>query len=91
MLTEARAVIGDVDLVPLGRGVQDLACDIGDAGLRTLDALHLASATLLRDELTAFVAYDSRLVAAAKAAGLPTATPSHGEPLTADPGPQPDE
>jgi predicted nucleic acid-binding protein len=74
-LTEARAVIGDVDLVPLDRGVQDLACEIGDPPLRTLDALHLASALLLRDEVTAFVAYDERLVNAARAAGLPTTSP----------------
>jgi uncharacterized protein len=75
-LTEARAVVADVDLVPLDRTVQDLACDIGEAPLRTLDALHLASAVLLRDELSAFIAYDHRLMHAAKAAGLPVATPS---------------
>ena len=75
-LTEARAVIGDVDLVPLDRGVQDLACEIGDPSLRTLDALHLASALLLGDEVTAFVAYDARLATAARAAGLPTTSPS---------------
>lgn len=80
VLTEARAVIGDVDLVPLDRGVQDLACDIGDPPLRTLDALHLASAVALRDELTAFVAYDLRLANAADASGLPTATPGQQPP-----------
>lgn len=74
-LTEARAVIGDVDLVPLDRGVQDLACEIGDPPLRTLDALHLASAVLLGDDLTALVAYDDRLLTAARATGLPTITP----------------
>lgn len=74
-LTEARAVIGDVDLVPLDRGVRDLACEIGDPLLRTLDALHLASALLLRDEVTAFVAYDERLATAARAAGLPSTSP----------------
>jgi predicted nucleic acid-binding protein len=74
-LTEARAVTGDLDLVPLDRSVQDLACEIGEPPLRTLDALHLASAVLLRDELTAFVAYDDRLLSAAQAAGLPTVRP----------------
>lgn len=74
-LTEAHAVNADVDLVPLDRGVQDLACDIGGPLLRTLDALHLASAVLMRDELTAFVAYDQRLLDAAKAADLPITTP----------------
>jgi hypothetical protein len=57
--------------------VQDLAWDIGDPLLRTLDALHLASAVLLRDELTSFVAYDQRLIAAAETIGLPVITPSH--------------
>lgn len=73
--SEAHAVINDVDLVPLDRAVQDLACDLGDPSLRTLDALHLASAILMRDQLTAFVAYDHRLLDAAKAAGLPVTTP----------------
>lgn len=75
VLTEARVILGDIDLAPLDRGVQDLASDIGDPPLRTLDALHLASAVLLRDELTAFVAYDERLIGAAQSAGLPTTTP----------------
>jgi uncharacterized protein len=74
-LTEARAVIGDIDLVPLSRAVQDLASDVGHPLLHTLDALHLASAVLLSDELTAFIAYDQRLTSAARAAGLVVATP----------------
>ena len=41
-----------------------------------LDAIHLASALAIRRELTAFVAYDKRLLAAAKDAGLPTASPA---------------
>lgn len=90
VLSEARAVVGDLDLVPLDRGVQDLACDIGEPPLRALDALHLASAVLLRDELTAFVAYDHRLTGAAQSAGLPTATPSHTEPTAAEQGAQPE-
>lgn len=36
-------------------GVQDVAWDIGDPSLRTLDALRLASALLLARDLTAFV------------------------------------
>ncbi len=75
-LIEAHALIGDVDLVRLDRGVQDLACEIGDPPLRSLDALHLASAVLLGDELTALVAYDDRLVAAARAVGLATVAPT---------------
>ena len=75
VLAEARAVVGDLDLVPLDRAVQDVACDIGAPVLRTLDALHLASALLLGETLTEFVAYDRRLADAARAAGLVVATP----------------
>lgn len=74
-MVEARAVVGDIDLVPLDRAVQDVACELGDPLLRTLDALHLASALLLGHELTAFVTYDPRLVEAAMAAGLPVRVP----------------
>lgn len=72
---EARAVVADLDLVPLDGAVQDLACEIADPLLRTLDALHLASAMLLSEELSAFVAYDHRLTSAAEAAGLAVASP----------------
>lgn len=74
-VTKARTVVTDVDLVPLDRAVQDLAVGIGGAALRTLDALHLASALLLGSELIVFVAYDRRLRDAARDAGLTVAAP----------------
>jgi uncharacterized protein len=80
VLAEARAVVGDLDLIPLDRAVQDVASDIGDPLLRTLDALHLASALLLGDALTAFVAYDQRLTDGARAAGLVVAAPGRTPP-----------
>ena len=75
VLAEARVVVGDLDLVPLDRAVQDLAADLGASTLRTLDALHLASAVLLGNHLSAFVAYDHRLAAAARDEGLEVAAP----------------
>lgn len=72
---EARVVVGDLDLVPLDRAVQDLAAQIGSPVLRTLDALHLASAVLLIEHLTAFVAYDHRLADAAQSEGLAVFAP----------------
>jgi predicted nucleic acid-binding protein len=80
VLAEARAVVGDLDLIPLDRAVQDVACDIGNPLLRTLDALHLASALLLGDALSAFIAYDHRLVEGARAAGLAVAAPGQVAP-----------
>lgn len=72
---EARVLLGDLDLVPLDQAVQDLAADIGDSSLRSLDALHLASAVLLREYLTALVVYDHRLAGAAESEGLTVAAP----------------
>src|SRR5699024_11478216 len=53
-LTEAQGVVADLDLIPLGRGVHDIACDIGNPSLRTLDALHHDSAVLVHGAPTAF-------------------------------------
>jgi uncharacterized protein len=47
--------------------------------LRSLDAIHLASAEDLEDALTAFITYDKRLAAAARERDLPVQTP--GGPL----------
>jgi len=74
-LLEARAVLADLDLVPLGRTVQDLACDLGDPLLRTLDALHLASSLILGDALAFFVSYDVRLANAARSQSLTVVAP----------------
>jgi uncharacterized protein len=43
--------------------------------LRSLDAIHLATAMQVRDDLEAFVTYDLRLLEAADHAGLPVASP----------------
>jgi predicted nucleic acid-binding protein len=83
VLARARAVVGDLDLVALDRAVQDVACDVGDPLLRTLDALHLASALLLGDALATFVAYDQRLVEGARAVGLDVASPGQSAPRRA--------
>jgi len=48
---------------------------IGDPLLRSLDAIHLATAYGLRSVLTSFVSYDHRLLDGAKALGLPAAAP----------------
>ena len=53
----------------------DAASDLGPAILRSLDAIHLATAVAFGDHLTAFVSYDDRLLGAAEAVGLPTLAP----------------
>ena len=46
------------------------------AALRTLDAVHLATALAIRSDLDAFVTYDDRLAEAARAVGLPVVRPA---------------
>ncbi len=70
-----RIVLSGLDLIPLTGAVVDLATEIGTPVLPSLAALHLASASLLGDDLTAVVAYDHRLIAAAQEIGVEVASP----------------
>lgn len=71
----AGLVLAALDLVPLQRPLLDSASALPDPALRTLDALHLASALCLGSALSVLVAYDVRLLRAAAAAGATTAQP----------------
>lgn len=74
-VAEARQLLAGLDLVPLGNEVLDHAGRVDPVTLRTLDAIHLASALTLSDGVTAFVVYDTRLAGAANAAGFQTVAP----------------
>jgi uncharacterized protein len=54
--------------------VRDLAAHI-PANVRTLDAIHIASAESLEEYLTVLVSYDERMLVAARDRGLPVAHP----------------
>jgi predicted nucleic acid-binding protein len=71
----ARSLLAGIDVMPLGPAVVDLATRVGPASLRSLDAIQLATALLVRDGLAALIAYDRRLVEAAVAEELPVVTP----------------
>ncbi|QGK69274.1 PIN domain-containing protein [Allosaccharopolyspora coralli] len=61
--------------------VRATAAAFPEAGLRSIDAIHLATASaVLVPGLTAFVTYDMRLLEAAEAQGLPTACPGRNRP-----------
>ena len=74
-LPESYLVIRRTTEIELTDEVLSKAAGVRPATLRTIDAVHLASALVLRRELTTFVSYDKRLLAAAREAGLPTASP----------------
>lgn len=73
------ATVGRLFRLEIDSTVRATAAAFADPALRSLDAIHLATAKLLTDEsgtaLTAFVTYDDRLLASAQTAGLPTASP----------------
>ena len=68
-------VLGRVAGIALEPPTLAAAATIGPATLRTLDAIHLASASVLGADLEAFVTYDRRLADAARAIGMPVASP----------------
>lgn len=69
-IPEAVALLDSLDLIPVSADIIDGASLIGEPALRSLDAIHLASAKAVQNELSSFVVYDARLAAAAIAAGL---------------------
>lgn len=73
---EARRLLDGLDLIPLKHAVLDHAGRVDPVGLRTLDAIHLASASTLSDGPTAFVVYDTGLAGAADAAGFEIVAPT---------------
>ncbi len=68
-------ILSAIALLALDRPTLRLASMLGPSQLRTLDAIHLASALQLGADLETFVTYDLRQAAAAAAAGLSVETP----------------
>ena len=75
LTARADDVLGAITLVGIDEPVLRLAESAGDGVLRTLDAVHLATALSLGDLPEAFVTYDDRLAAAARRAGLSVLQP----------------
>ncbi len=63
-------------LVALDEEIRTLATVVRPPTLRTLDAIHLATALTVRQDLLAVVTYDVRLAEAVEAAGIPPLSPS---------------
>lgn len=75
LLPPARDLLRGIDLVPMDTAIVETAAELTPAVLRSLDALHLATAIELGAGLDAFVAYDPRLAVAARDAGLMVVQP----------------
>jgi predicted nucleic acid-binding protein len=71
-----RRALRDMAFIDLGRDLLDQAGTLTPPGLRSLDALHVAAALSLGDDLDELVTYDVRMAAAATASGLMVASPA---------------
>jgi predicted nucleic acid-binding protein len=75
LIARAAELLDALALLPLDRGLLAGAGALAEPALRTLDAIHIAAAADL-SPLDAFVSYDERQSAAARLAGLRTASPA---------------
>ena len=75
-LVSARDWLGGMSLVPMDQAVLEEAASIGPRVLRSLDAIHLATARQLGTDLGVIVTYDRRLAEAAIELGMPVASPA---------------
>jgi predicted nucleic acid-binding protein len=75
-LVRANAALSTVTLLPLDDATLESAADLEPPELRSLDALHLASALSLGDDLGRFYCYDVRLATAGRTLGLDVRQPS---------------
>jgi predicted nucleic acid-binding protein len=69
-------VLQRLDLVRVNDRILNAAGLLRPLELRSLDAVHLATAVELGAELGALVAYDARMAAAAKSLGIKVVQPS---------------
>jgi predicted nucleic acid-binding protein len=74
-LASGRRVLDRVDLVRVNDRVLNLAGMLLPLELRSLDAIHLATATRLGADLSDIVTYDDRMAAAARAMGYRVSSP----------------
>lgn len=73
---DARAVLDSLTIITLTTALFEQVGRLEPAVLRSLDALHLAVALDLGDDLEAVVSYDDRLTEAAYANGLTALAPA---------------
>jgi len=75
LLPDARELLFAFSCIAIDDDIVEGAMNEPDRMLRSLDAIHLATARILAPELDALVSYDDRVLRAATEAGLTTASP----------------
>lgn len=72
----ARRWMFGLSLLPIDDAVLDVAAELEPMGLRSLDAVHVATAITIHDDLGVLFTYDDRMARAAEAHGLRVAQPA---------------
>jgi len=75
LLPDARDLLSAFSYIAIDDDFVEGAMNEPDRGLRSLDAIHLATARILGGDLSAIVSYDDRLLKAAADAGLGIESP----------------
>jgi predicted nucleic acid-binding protein len=75
-IVRATEVLDGLSLLALDDALLDSAAAIDANELRSLDAIHIASAQQLETELHALVSYDERMLTSARAMGVPVSRPT---------------
>lgn len=75
-MPRARAVLDSITITTLPTSLFERAAELEPSLLRSLDAVHLAAALDLGDELDGLVTYDDRLTEAAKLHGVSVVVPT---------------
>lgn len=72
----ARAGLTAVTLLPIDCPILEAAADLDSPELRSLDAIHLASALSIGEDLARFYCYDARLALAAQTLDIEVSRPA---------------
>ncbi|MGH3803722.1 MAG: PIN domain-containing protein, partial [Pseudonocardiaceae bacterium] len=72
---KSRQILERLRTIPFTPDLLEQAATAPPPQLRSLDAIHLASASQISRRITAFIAYDTRLATAAEGSGLPVVMP----------------
>ncbi|MDP9252684.1 MAG: type II toxin-antitoxin system VapC family toxin [Chloroflexota bacterium] len=75
VLAHTRSALKAVELVAVTDGILEVAGTLEPRVLRTLDAIHLATAIALGDDLDVVVTYHARMSEGARLLGLEVASP----------------
>lgn len=75
-VAQARRLLAPIEMIAVDEPLLRAAADIEDPALRSLDAIHVAAAASLGEDLAELITYDERMAQAASNLGLTVAAPA---------------